>query len=145
MSRSKGKAPSQRQLRVGELLRHELARLMNDGSAHDPALRGASITVSEVRVSPDIKNATAFVLPLAGEERDSVLPALRRAAPYFRRRLAEVVELRYTPQLDFRLDTSFDEAERIDRLLHSERVRQDIEASESQPSGEQEDDDGAST
>ncbi|WP_366556338.1 30S ribosome-binding factor RbfA [Aquibaculum sediminis] len=153
MTRSKGKAPSQRQLRVGELLRHELARLINDGVAHDPALRAASITVSEVRVSPDIKNATAFVLPLAGQNRDAILPALKRAAPYFRRRLADVVELRYTPRLDFRLDTSFDEAERIDRLLGSERVRQDTEAAEdAQPGGqsvgrlgEREDDDGAST
>ena len=142
MARSKGKAPSQRQLRVGELIRHELAQLLNDGTAHDPVLRSASITVSEVRTSPDIKNATAFVLPLAGEDREEVLAALRRAAPFYRRRLAENVELRYTPRLDFRLDTSFDEAARIDRLLDSERVRQDTEGSEE---GKQEEDDGPSS
>src|SRR5690606_25180405 len=128
MARSRGKAPSQRQLRVGELIRHELALLLNDGSAHDPILRSASITVSEVRLSPDIKNATAFVLPLAGQDREAILEALRRASSFYRRRLAEKVDLRYTPRLDFRLDTSFDEAERIERLLESEKVRRDIEA-----------------
>ena len=128
MARSKGKAPSQRQLRVGEVIRHELARLLNDGTAHDPVLRSVSITVSEVRLSPDIKNATAFVMPLAGQDREEVVAALRRAAAYFRRRLAEEVELRYTPQLDFRLDTTFEEAERIERLLDSDKVRRDIEA-----------------
>lgn len=128
MARSRGKAPSQRQLRVGELIRHELALLLNDGSAHDPILRSASITVSEVRLSPDIKNATAFVLPLAGQGREAILEALRRASSFYRRRLAEKVDLRYTPRLDFRLDTSFDEAERIERLLESEKVRRDIEA-----------------
>ena len=128
MARSRGKAPSPRQLRVGELIRHELALLLNDGSAHDPILRSASITVSEVRLSPDIKNATAFVLPLAGQDREAILEALRRASSFYRRRLAEKVDLRYTPRLDFRLDTSFDEAERIERLLESEKVRRDIEA-----------------
>lgn len=128
MARSKGKAPSQRQLRVGEVIRHELARLLNDGTTHDPVLRSVSITVSEVRLSPDIKNATAFVMPLAGQDREEVVAALRRAAAYFRRRLAEKVELRYTPQLDFRLDTTFEEAERIERLLDSDKVRRDIEA-----------------
>ena len=128
MARSRGKAPSQRQLRVGELIRHELALLLNDGSAHDPILRSASITVSEVRLSPDIKNATAFVLPLAGQDREAILEALRRASSFYRRRLAEKVDLRYTPRLDFRLDTSFDEAERIERLLESGKVRRDIEA-----------------
>ena len=146
MARSKGKAPSQRQLRVGELIRHELARLLNDGTAHDPVLRSASITVSEVRTSPDIKNATAFVLPLAGEERDKILSALARAAPFYRRRLAENVELRYTPRLSFQLDTSFDEAERIERLLASERVRQDIDRDSGDPEeGKQEEDDGPSS
>lgn len=145
MTRSKGKAPSQRQLRVGELLRHELARLINEGTAHDPALREASITVSEVRVSPDLKNATAFVLPLAGEDREAILPALRRAAPFFRHLLAANVELRHTPRLDFRLDTSFDEADRIDRLLHSDRVRRDLD-DQPEPDGDQEGDgDGASS
>src|SRR5690606_41558951 len=71
MARSRGKAPSQRQLRVAFLIRHELALLLNDGSAHDPILRSASITVSEVRLSPDIKNATAYVLPLAGQDREA--------------------------------------------------------------------------
>lgn len=130
MTRSRGRAPSQRQLRVGELIRHELARLLNDGAASDPILREASITVSEVRVSPDMKNATAFILPLAGSDSERVLAALRRASPFFRHRLAEQVELRHTPRLDFRLDLSFDEAERIERLLQGEKVRRDLEAGE---------------
>jgi len=145
MTRSKGRAPSQRQLRVGELLRHELARLVNEGAASDPVLHGASITVSEVRVSPDMKNATAFVLPLAGSDSERVLPALRRAAPFFRHRLAERVELRHTPRLDFRLDLSFDEAERIGRLLHGEKVRRDLLPGEPGEEQEGKGEDGASS
>ncbi|SMF74559.1 ribosome-binding factor A [Tistlia consotensis] len=141
MTRSRGaKAPSQRQLRVGEELRHVMARLLNAGEAHDPDLAGASITVSEVRVSPDLKNATVFVLPLAGRQEASVLAALKRAAPFFRHRLAEEMTLRFTPRLSFQLDHSFEEADRIERLLHSERVRQDLAA---EGEAEQaEDDDG---
>lgn len=148
MTRSKGRAPSQRQLRVGELIRHELARLVNDGAASDPVLREASITVSEVRVSPDMKNATAFVLPLAGSDSERVLSALRRAAPFFRHRLADQVELRHTPRLDFRLDLSFDEAERIERLLQGEKVRRDLGAEPAEPAEEEQGgrgEDGASS
>lgn len=122
-----GKAPSQRQLRVGEELRHLMARLLNAGEAHDPDLAGASITVSEVRVSPDLKNATVFVLPLAGRNESTILSALKRAAPFFRHRLAEELALRYTPRLSFQLDRSFDEAERVERLLAKERVRRDLD------------------
>lgn len=128
MTRSRGpKAPTQRQLRVGEELRHLMARLFAADEAHDPDLAGASITVSEVRVSPDLKNATVFVLPLGGQNAAVVLAALKRAAPFFRRRLAEELTLRYTPRLAFQLDRSFDEAERVERLLASERVRRDLE------------------
>ncbi|MEX0759885.1 MAG: 30S ribosome-binding factor RbfA [Tistlia sp.] len=128
MTRSRGpKAPTQRQLRVGEELRHLMARLFAAGEAHDPDLADASITVSEVRISPDLKNATVFVLPLAGRDEAVVLAALKRAAPYFRRRLAEQLTLRYTPSLDFQLDRTFDEAERVERLLASERVRRDLQ------------------
>ncbi len=139
MTRSRGaKAPSQRQLRVGEELRHVMARLLNAGEAHDPDLAGASITVSEVRVSPDLKNATVFFLPLAGRNEAAVLAALKRAAPFFRHRLAEEMTLRFTPRLSFQLDRSFEEADRIERLLHSERVRQDL----SEPAPEHEPDEG---
>jgi len=131
MTRSRGaKPPSQRQLRVGEELRHVLAQLLNAGAANDPDLAGASITVSEVRVSPDLKNAAVFVLPLAGRNEQSVMAALKRAAPFFRRRLAEEVVLRYAPRLSFQLDRSFAEADRIERLLASERVRRDLSAEE---------------
>lgn len=141
MTRSRGpKAPTQRQLRVGEELRHLMARLFAADEAHDPDLAGASITVSEVRVSPDLKNATVFVLPLGGQNAAVVLAALKRAAPFFRRRLAEELTLRYTPRLAFQLDRSFDEAERVERLLASERVRRDLE----EPAGTEQDgkDDG---
>lgn len=123
----KQKAPSQRQLRVGEQLRHLLAEALRAGHVRDPDLRDASITVTEVRVSPDLKNATAFVMPLAGRDLETVIAALGRAAPFFRRELAREAQLRYAPRLTFQPDRSFAEAERINTLLQGERVRRDLE------------------
>jgi ribosome-binding factor A len=128
MSRSRGKPPSQRQLRVGEELRHVLAQVLADGQVHDPDLLQANITVTEVRISPDLKNATAFVLPLGGRGKDATVAALRRAAPFLRHRLAETANLRFTPRLSFQLDLTFDEAERVDSLLRRARVTRDLEA-----------------
>ena len=114
MSRRSGhsseRGASQRQLRVGEELRHALARLIERGVLRDPALVGRSITVSEVRVSPDLKNATAFVTPLA-------VKALNRAAAHLRGLVAGEVRLRHAPRIAFLLDTSFDNASRIERAL----------------------------
>jgi len=123
-----GRERSQRQLRVGEALRHALVDILARGELRDPALAGASITVIEVRVSPDLRNATAFVLPLGGKGAETVVAALNHAAPFLRRQLAGRVTLRHLPTLGFIADTAFDEAARIDGLLHSPEVRRDLEA-----------------
>ena len=113
MSKGDAKAPSQRQLRVGEELRHALAWILERGDIRDPGLAGVAVTVTEVRVSPDLRNATAFVMPLGGDHVPSVVEALNRAAPFVRRQLGKAVKLRRLPALDFVADTSFDEAGRI--------------------------------
>ncbi len=117
MARRRGRAPSQRQLRVGELLRHELADVLLEGHIHDPDLAGRTITITEVKVAPDMKNATAFAMPLGGADVGKTLAALRRAAPYLRRQLARRLNLKSTPQLYFELDETFDRVDRIDALL----------------------------
>lgn len=96
--------------------------------AHDPALAEANITVTEVRVSSDLKNATVFVMPFGEDDPAPVVAALKRAAPFFRRRLAEVANMRFTPTLSFQLDKSFSEAAKIDALLRSERVQRDLQS-----------------
>lgn len=118
--------PAQRPLRVGEALRHALAQLLERGELSDPALQAVTVTVTEVRVSPDLKNATAFVMPLGGARAEEVVAALRRGAPYLRRAMAQVVALRHAPALAFELDTSFDYASRIDALLHRPEVERDL-------------------
>ena len=118
---------SQRQLRVGEELRHALDDIFRRAPIRDPDLRDVSITVSEVRVSPDLRAATAFVLPLSGAKSEVVLAALKRASPFLRGEVAKMVRLRLAPTLSFALDRSFDEAERIERALASPAVRRDLE------------------
>jgi len=117
MTRRRSEAPSQRQLRVGEVLRHALTDVLREAHIHDPDLAERSITVTEVRVSPDLKNATAFVMPLGGAAADTVLSALRRAAPYLRGQMGRHLSLRHTPSMRFEFDVSFDQAGRIDALL----------------------------
>jgi len=119
---------SQRQLRVGEELRHALATLLRPGELRDPALREANITVTEVRVSPDLKNATAFVMPLAGVNSDEVMAGLKRSAPFLRNRVAHMVELRQAPNLGFAIDSAFDNAARIEALLRRPEIARDLEA-----------------
>lgn len=111
------KAPSQRQLRVGEELRHAIVRILERGDLRDPVLANATITVTEVRVSPDLKNATAFVIPLGGVNAEPVVAALGKARAFIRHQIAHMVDLRYAPEIRFERDTSFDEADRIDALL----------------------------
>jgi ribosome-binding factor A len=118
--------PSQRQLRVGEELRHALARILQRGELRDPALQDVTVTVTEVRLSPDLKNATAYVMPLGGRHRDEVLAGLTRSAGYLRCQIARDVPLRFTPGLAFTLDTSFDHAHRINELLHRPEVERDL-------------------
>ncbi|MBN33693.1 MAG: ribosome-binding factor A [Rhodospirillaceae bacterium] len=108
---------SQRQLRVGEEIRHVLSEMFTRGEVHDSALSGKVITVSEVRMSPDLRHATCFVMPLGGEDLEEVLEGLKRAAPYLRGEVGRRVQLRLTPELAFKADPGFDHAERISTLL----------------------------
>jgi ribosome-binding factor A len=117
---------SQRQLRVGEEIRHLLADLLERGNMRDPELRGASITVTSVDVSPDLRNATAFVMPLGGADEKRLLVAMKRAAPWFRARVSEKAGLRHAPEIRFELDRTFDEADRIGALLRRPDVARDI-------------------
>ena len=109
--------PSQRQLRVGELIRHAVSQVLERGEVHDPEVAGKSITVTEVRMSPDLKVATAYVMPLGGEDDVVVVEALGRAAPFLRRRMGSAVALKFLPELRFVADETFDHANRIDALL----------------------------
>ncbi len=118
---------SQRQLRVGEELRHALAQLLRPGELRDPALFDANITVTEVQVSPDLRNATAFVMPLGGANAADIVAALRRSAPYLKGRIARLVQLRRVPSLSFALDSAFDSADRISAILHNEAVERDLQ------------------
>ena len=126
MSRQPSKAPTQRQLRVGEEIRHVIAQAIERGEIRDPAIKGLAITVSEVRVSPDLKNATAFVVPLGGGESGPIVEALNRASGFLRSWVASHVRLRHVPRLTFAADISFDEAERIDKVLKNPHVLRDI-------------------
>ena len=118
--------PSQRQLRVGEELRHALVQILRDNHARDPDLRDANVTVTEVRLSPDLGNATAFVMPLGGQKSGSIIAALNRASTYFRTQAAHAMQLRHAPRISFALDTSFSYAEKIDGLLHAPEVQRDL-------------------
>lgn len=120
------RAPSQRQLRVGEEIRHALSAILLRGDIRDPDLKDASITVTEVRVSPDLRKATAFIVPLGGDRSPEILEALKRAAPFLRAQVSHAVRLRFAPLLSFQLDTSFDNADRISRLLRSDPVSRDL-------------------
>lgn len=120
------RAPGQRQLRVGEELRHLLAELLERGDMRDPDLRGASITVTAVDISPDLRNAIAFVMPLGGQDEKRLLAAMRRAAPWFRARVGERAGLRHAPEIRFEIDRTFDEADKIGALLRRPDVARDI-------------------
>jgi len=127
---SQNREPTQRQLRVGEELRHALSHILQRGELRDPALAGVTVTVTEVRVTPDLKNANAFVMPLGGRHAAEVMEALQRSAGYLRGQLARAVPLRFSPHLAFTLDTSFDHASRINELLHRPEVERDLAADE---------------
>ena len=120
------RAASQRQLRVGEELRHALAQLLRPGELRDPALREANVTVTEVSVSPDLRNATAFVMPLAGANANEIMAGLKRSAVFLKGRVAHKVALRQVPNLTFAFDTAFDSAAHIAALLHRPEVERDL-------------------
>lgn len=122
-----GKTPSQRQLRVGEEIRHTLAEIFRRGEFRDPALVDLNVTVTEVRISPDLRNATAFIMPLGGGHPELVA-ALNRASPYLRGQIAKALRLQFAPRVGFQLDTSFDYADKIGRLLHEASIARDLDA-----------------
>jgi ribosome-binding factor A len=121
-----GRGPSQRQLRVGELIRRKLAEVLNRGDVHDPDLNRMSITVGEVRVSPDLRLATAFVLPLGGDGQQEALDALRRNRYELRHIISKALALKHSPELRFAIDDTFDRMDETRRLFASENVQRDL-------------------
>jgi ribosome-binding factor A len=119
--------PSQRMLRVGELVRHALAALFARGDIEDEALAGAVVTVPEVRMTPDLKIANAYVMPLGGVHADEIVAALNRHRKFIRGRVAPLIDLKFAPEIRFFVDDTFEEAGRIDALLRSDRVRRDLD------------------
>jgi ribosome-binding factor A len=123
-------APSQRALRVGELIRHALSGMLTRGDVHDPVLEGHLITVPEVRMSPDLRLATIYVMPLGGRDIKDVIEALEHNKRYLRGEIARHVNLKFAPEIRFRVDERFDEAERIEKLLRTPAVQRDLERDE---------------
>jgi len=119
--------PSQRQLRVGELIRHALADMLTRGEVHDPVIEGHLITVPEVQMTADLRLATIYVMPLGGRDSEAVLAALERNKRYLRGEIARHVNLKFAPDIRFRIDERFDEAERIEQLLRTPAVRRDLD------------------
>ena len=117
---------SQRQLRVGEQIRHELADMLSRGGIHDPVIERHMITVPEVRMSPDLRLATIYIMPLGGQDVEAVLEALDRNKRFVRGEIARRVNLKFAPEIRFRLDERFDEAERIEKLLRTPAVQRDL-------------------
>ena len=120
------KGPSVRVLRVGEEVRHALSAVLMRGEAHDPVLQSHVVSVTEVRMSPDLRHATAFVKPLLGKDEAEVLKALRTNTAFLQKEVAKTVKLRFAPKLKFIADESFDEGSHIDTLLRAPKVEQDL-------------------
>jgi ribosome-binding factor A len=135
-------APGQRPLRVGEEIRHALSRILarETDRLNDPDLYGKSVTVTEVRISPDLRNATAFVVPLgatvSGDQAEPLIKALNRAAGFFRGLVAKEVKLQFSPTIRFKLDESFDEASRIETILHDPAVARDLAQDDEEEGGD---------
>ena len=126
--REHSSGPSQRALRVGELIRHALAEMLSRGDIHDPVIEGHMITVPEVRMSPDLRLATVYVMPLGGKDEQEVVAALERNKKFLRGEIAHRVNLKFAPEIRFRADERFDEAERIEKILRTPEVRRDLES-----------------
>ena len=124
--REQASGPSQRALRVGELIRHALAEMLTRGEVHDPIIETHLITVPEVRMSPDLRLATVYVMPLGGRDATDVVAALERNKGFLRGELGRRVALKFAPDLRFRVDERFDEAARIEKLLASPAVKRDL-------------------
>ena len=125
--RDNGPGGSQRQLRVGELVRHALADMLARGDVHDPVIEGHVITVPEVRMTADLRLATIYVMPLAGRDAEEVIAAFERHKKFLRGEIAHRVNLKFAPDIRFRVDERFAEAERIDKLLRSPAVKRDLD------------------
>jgi ribosome-binding factor A len=118
--------PSQRALRAGEVIRHAIADILSRGEVHDPVIQRHVITVPEVRMSPDLKLATIYVMPLGGRDEQAVVDALERNKRFLRGEIAHRVNLKFAPDIRFRIDERFDEAARIEKLLHTPQVQRDL-------------------
>ena len=125
-ARESGSVPTQRALRAGEVIRHAIAEILSRGEVHDPVIQGHLITVPEVSMTADLRLATIYVIPLAGRDAKQVLAALERNKRYLRGEIARRVNLKFAPDIRFRLDERFDEAERIEKLLRTPQVRRDL-------------------
>ncbi len=132
------KGPSVRTLRVGEQVRHALSDVLMRGEVHDPVLASHMVSVTEVRMSPDLRHATAFVKPLLGKDEYEVLKALRTNTAFLQREVASSVKLRFAPKLKFIADESFDEGSHVDRLLRDPKVARDLAKDASDDEGAQE-------
>ncbi|HEU5276938.1 MAG TPA: 30S ribosome-binding factor RbfA [Xanthobacteraceae bacterium] len=128
--RAPASGPSQRALRAGEVIRHAIADILSRGEVHDPVIEGHMITVPEVRMSPDLKLATIYVMPLGGRDEQAVLDALERNKRFLRGEIAHRVNLKFAPDIRFRLDERFDEAERVEKLLRTPQVKRDLEGAD---------------
>jgi ribosome-binding factor A len=137
----KGGEPSQRMLRVAELIRHAMAQLLSRGEVNDPDLAGLVVTVPTVKMSPDLKLATVYVMPLGGKAQDQIVTILERHKKFLRTEVAHQVNLKYAPEIRFRVDESFANAAKIDALLQSAKVAQDL-AAPAQDDSEEDTNDG---
>jgi ribosome-binding factor A len=131
MSRShhNGGEPSQRMLRVAELIRHSMAELLTRGAINDPVLDGHVVTVPRVKMSPDLKLASVYVMPLGGKDANDVIAALDRHKKYLRTEIAHRINLKFAPEIRFKIDDSFDNVAKIDALLNTDKVKQDLQSS----------------
>jgi ribosome-binding factor A len=129
MSRShhNGGEPSQRMLRVAELIRHSMAELLTRGTINDPVLEGHVVTVPRVKMSPDLKLASVYVMPLGGKDTSDVIAALDRHKKFLRAEIARRINLKFAPEIRFKIDDSFDNVTKIDALLNSDKVKQDLQ------------------
>jgi ribosome-binding factor A len=131
-----GGEPSQRMLRVAELIRHSMAELLTRGAMNDPVLEGHVVTVPRVKMSPDLKLASVYVMPLGGKDASEVIAALDRHKKYLRTEIAHRINLKFAPEIRFKIDESFDNVAKIDALLNSDKVKQDLQprqATENEP------------
>ncbi len=133
-SRQRARGPSQRQLRAGELVRHAVAEVLTREEIHHEDLAGVAITVTEVALSPDLRQATCYIMPLGGKDSDKILKALHRIRPWMGGQVAKRVSLKFSPRLHFRIDGSFDNASHINDLLRREDVAPDLVVEDSENS-----------